>query len=250
MGCSTGDKECFSDENPHQVKIARGFWLGQTEVTVGAYQRFAQKKGVSMPDEPVIGQRKLNPAWSDPDQPMVEVTWAEAKSYCESWANGRLPTEAEWEYAARAGTTAARYGELGAIAWYADNSGNSPLDSAQAYEKEAARDWTKYLSILERNGNRIHRVKDQRRPNAWNLYDMLGNVWEWANDWYQADYYKSVASPVIDPKGPLSGTERVLRGGGWDFNPRGLRVSDRGRFGPKYRSNYIGFRCAREVISP
>ncbi|MBI3667552.1 MAG: formylglycine-generating enzyme family protein [Acidobacteria bacterium] len=249
MGCSPGDKECDDIEKPlHKVKITRGFWLGQTELTVGAYKQFAQKTGVSMPGEPMIGQRKLNHAWSDLDQPMVAVTWAEAKSYCKSSAKGRLPTEAEWEYAARAASTAARYGELDAIAWYAGNSGNSHLET-QAWEKDAARDGNKYLNILEKNGNRIHRVK-QKQPNPWNLHDMLGNVREWVSDWYQADYYKTLPSTALDPEGPTSGTDCVLRGGSWYWGGRLLRVSDRNVYISFLSFFDIGFRCAREVISP
>ena len=248
MGCSRGDKECFDDEKPpHTVRIGRGFWLGQTAVTVGAYKRFAESTGVSMPAEPVLGKRKLNPQWSDSEQPMVAVTWEEAKTYCEAWAGGRLPTEAEWEWAARAGSTYARYGGLDAIAWYADNSGNQPLDSTRAWSEDAASDWDKYSKILEKNGNRIHRVK-QKQPNPWGLYDMLGNVWEWVADWYEENYYRTLTSPALDPKGPASGTMRVLRGGSWGDIPRFVRASYRNRVGPEGRGNDLGFRCAREVI--
>ena len=241
MGCSPGDNECCDDEKPpHKVTISRGFWLGETPVTVGAYRRFAEATGVSMPAEPTIGKRKLNPQWSDLEQPVVGVTWEEARSYCESWAKGRLPSEAEWEWAARAGSTAARYGALDAIAWSADNSGNQRLDSVRAWEKDAACDAVKYLGILEKNGNRIHRVRE-KQPNAWGLYDMLGNVWEWISDWYQEDYYWKLT-------GPPSGTMRVLRGGSWDFSPRHIRASDRSMDGPEVRSDVIGFRCARELI--
>ncbi len=219
MGCSPGDNECYDDEKPpHTVRITRGFWLGQTAVTVGAYKRFAESTGVSMPDEPVIGNRQLNPQWSDLEQPIVGVTWEEARSYCESWAKGRLPTEAEWEWAARAGSTVARYGELDAIAWYDGNS-----------------------------GERIQRVK-QKRPNSWGLYDMLGNVWEWVGDRYEKDYYRKLPSPAVDPKGPSSGNMRVLRGGSWSYYPGFVRASVRVRVEPEDRNRSFGFRCAREVI--
>jgi formylglycine-generating enzyme required for sulfatase activity len=248
MGCSPGDDECFDDEKPsHAVRITRGFWLGQTPVTVGAYKRFCEMTRMPMPDEPVIGQRKLNPGWSDLDPPMVMITWTEAKSYCESWAKGRLPTEAEWEYAARAGNTASRYGDLDSIAWYADSSGSKQLDSVRAWERDAGRDPAKYSSILERNGNGIRRVK-QKQPNAWGLYDILGNVYEWVQDWYRESCYQTLPSPALDPKGPQSGTMRVVRGGSWNVFPRYVRASNRGRGGPEVRDVSIGFRCVREVI--
>jgi formylglycine-generating enzyme required for sulfatase activity len=248
MGCSPGDSEGIDHEKPpHTVRITRGFWLGQTPVTVGAYRRFSQSRGISMPAEPVLGKRKLNPEWSDSEQPMVAVTWEEAKAYCESWAKGRLPTEAEWEYAARAGTTGARYGELDAIAWHAGNSGSQRLDSVRAWEKDADRDWNKYLQILETNGNRIHPIK-QKQPDAWGLYDMLGNVWEWVEDWYQQDYYGTLPSPNVDPQGPPEGTARVLRGGSWNDIPTGARASVRAGAVPESRNTYFGFRAAREVI--
>jgi formylglycine-generating enzyme required for sulfatase activity len=248
MGCSPGDAEGDDDEKPpHRVRITRGFWLGQTPVTVGAYKRFTESRGISMPAEPVLSHTKLNPKWSDLEQPMVMVSWEEAKAYCESWAKGRLPTEAEWEYAARAGSTAARYGELDAIAWYADNSGNQRLDSQRVWSKDAGSDWSRYLGILEKNGNRIHRVK-QKQPNPWGLHDMLGNVWEWVGDWYQEDYYRKLPSPAVDPGGPPSGDFRVLRGGSWYDVPWYVRAAFRGRYVPANRCNGSGFRCAREVM--
>jgi len=216
IGCSPGDNECDGgDENPPPtVRITRGFWLGQTEVTVGAYKRFAAKANVSLPAEPVLAStNKLNPGWTDLEQPMVMIAWEEAKSYCESWAKGRLPTEAEWEYAARAGSKVARYGDLNVVAWHGGNS-----------------------------GNRIHRVK-QWQANPWGPYDMLGNVREWVADWYE---HYSGASPAIDPRGPAQGRFRVLRGGSWDFSPRYARASGRITVVPGLRDLVIGVRCAWE----
>lgn len=244
MGCSPGDEEYEDREKPpHQVTISTGFWLGQTQVTVAAYRQYAEKTGLKMPPEPKIGDRPLNPGWKDAQQPIVNVTWAEARAYCE-WAGGRLPTEAEWEYAARAGTTSARYGLLNAIAWSADNSGN-PLDSAYAYDVQAGKDWDKYAKILEENGNRIRRV-GLKQANRWGLHDTLGNVWEWTQDWYREDYYKK--SRRVDPPGPPRAERRVLRGGSWGNVPVVLRASDRFRHRPDVRSHSLGFRCAREVF--
>jgi sulfatase modifying factor 1 len=124
----------------------------------------------------------------------------------------RLPTEAEWEYAARGGGTSARDGEQDVVAWYRENS-----------------------------GAKTHQVA-QKQPNAYGLYDMLGNVWEWMADWYDKSYYKS--SPSSDPQGPSKGQERALRGGSWYFNSRDARVSVRYGGEPIYRDFSFGVRCA------
>jgi formylglycine-generating enzyme required for sulfatase activity len=264
MGCSPGDTECFDDEKPpHKVTITKGFWLGQTEVTVGAYKRFALATGRQMPPEPNFNGRPLNPWWGNEAMPIVEATWDDAQAYC-SWAGGRLPTEAEWEYAARAGSTAARYGDLDEIAWYADNSGRERLDSAKLALDEIA--WCADNSGRERldtaklakeiatfqyrlyeNGNGMHEV-GQKRANGFGLYDMLGNVWEWVNDWHDGRYYKS--SPSQDPAGPTSGHERVIRGGSWNLDSRFIRVSERDWYVPGDGDSLNGFRCGGEVFAP
>jgi formylglycine-generating enzyme required for sulfatase activity len=213
MGCSPGDKECFKSEKPgHQVTITKGFWTGQTPVTVAAYKRFAGATGRQMPDAP-----SFNSGWTKENMPMVMVTWDDAQAYC-MWAGGRPPTEAEWEYAARGGSTAARYGPIDEVAWYDQNSGNQMHDVAQ------------------------------KRANGFGLYDVLGNAYEWVNDRYDEHYYQS--SPAQDPQGPGSGQYRVLRGGAWCDNPGVVRVSLRYRFDPGFRGNLNGFRCAREVDIP
>lgn len=165
MGCSPGDGECYDNERPpHQVTISKGFWIGQTEVTVGAYKRFADGTGKAMPSAP-----SFNSGWSNGQMPVVNVSWDDAQAYCR-WAGGRLPTEAEWEYAARGGSTAARYGPLDEVAWYDKNSGGGAHPAGE------------------------------KRANGFGLFDMLGNVWEWVNDWYDENYYQS--SPTQDPWGP------------------------------------------------
>jgi formylglycine-generating enzyme required for sulfatase activity len=195
MGCSPVDSECYDDEKPaHQVTITKGFWLGQTEVTQEAYQR-------------VMGANPSN--LQGPKRPVETVNWNEAEAFCRA-AGMRLPTEAEWEYAARAGSTGSRYGDLDHVAWYSGNSGSQTHDVGQ------------------------------KQPNAWGLCDMLGNVWEWTADRY-AGY---TAGGQNDPRGPDSGTARTLRGGSWDGNPWVARVSDRGRNEPASRNFVIGLRCA------
>jgi formylglycine-generating enzyme required for sulfatase activity len=209
MGCSTGDNQCFSEEKPaHQVSISRGFWIGQTEVTVEAYEKFA---GITE-DHPTSanGAALSSSGFHDEAMPVVNVTWDEANDFCK-WAGGRLPTEAEWEYAARAGSSASRHGDLDDIAWYEKNSGNA-----------------------------THRV-GQKRANQFGLFDMLGNAWEWVNDWYDGKYYAK--SPELDPAGPVAGQMHGLRGGSWLNNSKLLRASDRGRSLPDLRFNYFGLRC-------
>jgi formylglycine-generating enzyme required for sulfatase activity len=213
MGCSPGDSQCAKNENPpHQVTITRGFWIGQVPVTVRAYKRFAGATGRQMPDPP-----SFNSGWTNENMPIVGVDWNDAQAYC-GWVGGRLPTEAEWEYAARGGSTEARYGPIDEIAWYG-KSGREPHPVAQ------------------------------KRANGFGLYDVLGYVSEWVNDWYDGNYYQS--SPAQDPQGPGSGRHRVLRGGSWGINPRLVRVSDRDNLNPAVRNSVdLGFRCGGEAGIP
>jgi formylglycine-generating enzyme required for sulfatase activity len=198
MGCSPGDNEAYDNEKPaREVTITKGFWIGQTPVTQEAYQR-------------VMGE---NPShFKGANLPVESLTWFEADEYCRA-AGGRLPTEAEWEYAARAGNPHSRYGDLEAIAWYKGNS-----------------------------GRQTHEV-GQKAPNAWGLYDTLGNVLEWTSDWH-ADKLPTAA---IDPVGPTSGQSRVARGGSWFGNSTPARASYRVTGGPSDRWIFIGFRCVGEL---
>jgi formylglycine-generating enzyme required for sulfatase activity len=207
MGCSPGDKQCDKeDEHPvHKVTISQGFWLGQTEVTVEAYQRFARATGRELPPAP-----RFNRDWKELRQPMANLSWEEAGAFCQ-WAGGRLPTEAEWEYAARAGSPAAFYGPLDEVSW---NSG-----------EDGHRDET------------VHAV-GQKAPNAWGLYDMLGNVREWCRDFYGP--YS--AGEAMDPSGPGSGSQHIMRGGSFEDRHRALHVSFRYR--AHDRSSDYGVRCA------
>jgi len=208
MGCSPGDGECAGNEKPaHKVWVSE-FWMDATEVTVAQYRACVDAGKCSAPK--TGGSCTWNSAGKE-QHPINCVDWSQATEYCAS-VGKRLPTEAEWEKAARGGTTGARYGNLDAIAWYAANSGGS-----------------------------THPV-GKKQPNAYGLYDMLGNVWEWCADWYSEGYYKD--SPGRDPSGPSSGEFRVLQGGSWRNEARSVRAAYRGMYPPGGRDDSFGFRCA------
>jgi formylglycine-generating enzyme required for sulfatase activity len=195
MGCSLDDSECKPYEGPTRtVTLTRGFWIGQTPVTQAAYKK-------------VTG---ANPSKFRGDQlPVESVSWDDAKSYCEG-TGMKLPTEAEWEYAARGGSSAARYALLGQIAWYGANSGGT-----------------------------THEV-GQKQANGYGLFDMLGNVWEWVADRHGP--YDSASA--VDPTGPPAGQFRVLRGGSWGAVASLIRLSYRVGNMPGVHLSVYGFRCA------
>jgi formylglycine-generating enzyme required for sulfatase activity len=196
-GCSKGDRECIDDEYPERrITLTKGFWMGETEMTQESWDRLVT----------------YNPSlFQSPKLPVEMVTWDDADWFCQQ-IGGRLPTEAEWEYAARGGTNTARYGKLDEIAWYEDNSNYS-----------------------------THPVK-QKKPNAFGLYDMLGNVVEWTHTWYTVQHNQE----NINPTGPSLAEYKSLRGGGWWDEPSLIRVSYRRRFETGDYDYNIGFRCVSE----
>ena len=229
MGSENG-----SDEKPvHRVTIADGFYMGKYEVTQAQWQA-------------VMGN---NPSYFKgcDNCPVEQVSWDDAVSFVarlNAQNDGytyRLPTEAEWEYAARAGTTGDYAGDLDAMAWYGNNSGRTRLDAAEIYRT----DLSNYYKRITENGGQTHAV-GSKLPNAFGLFDMHGNVWEWCQDWYHDSY----AGAPIDGSAWLSGGEqkyRVLRGGSWFDNASLLRSANRYGVTPGYRGNDGGLRVVAVV---
>jgi formylglycine-generating enzyme required for sulfatase activity len=209
MGSPENEQNRFRDEGPqHKVKITKPFYMQTTEVTQAQWKA-------------VMGS---NPSYfKGDDLPVEQVSWDDAQEFIKKLSTKegvkyRLPTEAEWEYAYRAGsTTKYCFGDdeskLGEYAWYGENS-----------------------------DSKTHPV-GSKKPNAWGLYDMHGNVWEWCQDQYDGDYYRN--SPAEDPQGPANGEDRVLRGGRWDGGSRYCRSASRFGSGSSIRGSAFGFRAAR-----
>lgn len=207
MGANDGNP----DDGPEHAVSLHAFRLSKTEVTVAQYRLFCKYTGRPMPGQP-SGQ------WGE-NHPVVNVTWDDAVAYCQ-WVNGRLPREAEWEYAARAGGNALYSGGGNAdnVAWHSGNA-----------------------------GGRAH-AAGTKSPNAFGLFDMTGNVWEWCSDWYGRKYYSQ--SDAANPAGPASGAEKVIRGGAYNSfinsaeDGNQLRITYRNSEKPSARRSYIGFRVA------
>ena len=207
MGSPESEETRYDNETQHQVTLTQGFWMGKYEVTQAQWER-------------VLGS---NPSEfkGDPRLPVEQVSWEGCQAFIDklnSRVNGggfRLPTEAQWEYACRAGSrTAYCFGDsvsgLADYAWYDENS-----------------------------GSKTHPV-GQKRPNGWGLHDMHGNVWEWCLDWYDADFYSK--SPERDPENTTKSVLRALQGGSWYNNPRHCRSAYRGWGDPSDRLDGLGFR--------
>ena len=236
MGSPTTEKSRSSDEGPqHLVRISKAFYMGKTEVTRGQFSAFVRASGYKTDAEKEgwafawqgNAFSKVNGAnWRNigitqtDDHPVVGVSWNDAKAFCDwlsvkAYKTCRLPTEAEWEYGCRAGSSGAYcFGDsdsgLDSYAWYSSNSGVS-----------------------------THPV-GEKNANTFGLYDMHGNVWEWCSDYYDSDYYSK--SPASDPQGSSTGGSRVVRGGSWNGHPRLCRSAYRSYYAPDYRSGNRGFR--------
>jgi len=230
MGSPESEVYRLYDEYQHRVRITKPFYLGVYEVTQAEYEHVMGENPSSFSSG---GSRKSKVFKLDTSRfPVEGVIWQNAVEFLrklsdlpEEKAAGRiyrLPTEAEWEYACRAGTTTRWHcgdneSDLAKAAWFEDNS-----------------------------ENQTHPV-GQKEPNAWGLYDMHGNVWEWCNDWYAGEYYKS--SPENDPLGPTEASYRVFRGGSWDYGAGLCRSAYRFRYDPVLRADDLGFRVAADPPS-
>jgi formylglycine-generating enzyme required for sulfatase activity len=251
---------CDDEVPAHRVRITRPFYLGVYEVTVGQFRRFvedshyktdAEKDGKGGLGWNVAAGKYVRHAqytWRSPgfpqadEHPVVNVSWNDAVAFCQ-WLSRkerqtyRLPTEAEWEYACRAGTTTRYYcgddpEQLATVGNVADATAKETLK----------KDYQSYIE--SRDGYAFTAPVGRFQPNRFGLYDMLGNVWEWCADGYDAQYY--ARSPADDPRGPSQATERVARGGAWSVMPRGCRAATRHRSTPAACASTQGVRIACE----
>lgn len=259
MGSPDSEKGRKKEEQLHAVRLSKGFYLGVHEVTIGQFSEFVRQTkykteaetdgqgGYGIDKESGKFGRNAKYTWRNPgfpqadDHPVVSVTWKDAVAFCE-WLSAkegktyRLPTEAEWEYACRAGTkTAYSNGDdpltLGNIANFADSTA-----------KEKFSDW--YWAGKATDGYIYTAPVGKFKPNAFGLYDMHGNVFEWCADWYKANYGTG-ESPAIDPTGPATGSDRVVRGSSFVNSVPIVRSASRTSHRPVYRLSYVGFRVAR-----
>jgi formylglycine-generating enzyme required for sulfatase activity len=271
MGAPDSDDDAQKTERPrHKVRISRPFYLGIHEVTVGQFRAFVRETGYqtgaetdgngssgfnsALPgfeyDKP--GYTWKNLGWKqDENHPVLNVSWHDATAFCR-WLTKkenktyRLPTEAEWEYACRAGgqarfITGDSSEELKRIANVQDKS---LVDKKPRFSNS---DDASYLTkpVGWNDGHAFSAPVGTFRPNGMGLYDMLGNAAEWCHDWYDKDYYRT--SPLNDPMGPETGTARVVRGGAFLHQARHCRVSHRIAGTPSYRNYIIGFRVLMEA---
>jgi len=269
------DPKWLDGELPrHKVAITKPFYMGQHEVTLGEFLKFYHDANYKIEAERdgkpswghengrLVESNRFRPwdplAWKiEMDHPVIYVTWNDAVAFCE-WLSKkegqtyRLPTEAQWEYACRAGTNhryhfgddpeeLIRFGN----GPDADRKALSPNAIIASFDKNGKKTdtGTPFPFLSRRDGYPWTAPVGKFRPNAFGLYDMHGNAWEWCSDWFDENYYKN--SPKDDPQGPSAGSSRVLRGGGYNDTPVRLRCARRGDVVPSYRSDHGSFRVVR-----
>ena len=227
MGTPLSNRDGGRDEYPQRRLYLDAFYLDVYEVTNGRYLEFTKATGHRAPEHPRNKQLTLWKGSTVPDvfkdHPVVNVDWQDAAAYC-AWAGKRLPTEAQWERAAR-GPHGHRF----------------PWGDA-----EPTRVLANYLNQW-RNGAGLEPVGSHPQgASAEGVQDLEGNVWEWVADWYDAHYYEN--GPTRDPQGPPTGTRRVIRGSGWESEAPLLRSAHRLSSEPQNRNHTLGFRCAMDAI--
>jgi len=224
MGASAGDGQASDDEKPqHRVSIARPFAIGRYAVTFDEYDRFCAATHREKPGDEDCGRGR---------RPVINISWNDSVAYCawlteQTGRHYRLPTEAEWEYVARAGTaTRWSFGDdKSALADYARFCGNT--------------------CVMALFGGKSQQV-GEKRPNPWDLYDIHGNVWEWVQDSYHGNY-ANAPTDGTEWKESCGAAGRVLRGGSWNDLARFTRVSYRGRNTPDNRNVWFGLRLAQDL---
>ncbi|MBC8109206.1 MAG: formylglycine-generating enzyme family protein [Anaerolineae bacterium] len=234
MGSPFEERRREMDEVQHEVQITRDFYMCQTEVTRGQFEKFVKETRYRTEAErggdpitwrtPGIDQQ--------PDHPVVHVSWHDAQAFCKwlSKKDGRayrLPTEAEWEFTARAG--------------FRGSFGETSIISATEANFNGTTRYGKGSTVGVYRASTI--AVGHFAPNAWGVYDLHGNVWEWCNDWY--GYYRS--GPLMDPQGPTTGTVKIARGGSWANAPEYCRVAYRFGGNPASTFSTVGFRLALDV---
>ncbi len=251
MGSPAGETGRSDDEGPVHEVCVDDYYMGKNNVTVGQFSKFVNETGYRTDAEndggcyvwKGNGFKKdnkvtwLNPGFLQDDKhPVTCVSWNDAKEFS-AWLSRktgkrlRLPTEAEWEYAARGGTRTSRYwgdipDETGSFVNIADSTAKKQFGNLTVHNGD--------------DGYSYALPEGSSRPNAFGLYDMLGNLWQWTQDWYDINGYRN--SPRYNPQGPSLGDKRVLRGGSWGYYPRYARSALRFYAEPGYRRRHIGFR--------
>jgi len=230
MGVPKAARDGGFDERPNHEVFVDSFYMDIYEVTNGRYLQFVTETGHRVPQHPTDASKGL---WkgnmmpeSVTDLPVINVDWFDAKAYCH-WAGKRLPTEAEWEKAAK-GPNDWRF------AW-----GDVEPTTEHANFNQLA--WRGEATLVQVG---IY----EKGKSPYGIYDVAGNVWEWVSDWYQVDYYQQ--SPTHNPKGPETGKYKAVRSSGWQGETPQMRVFTRIKSLPTDRNNSTGFRCAQDIQTP
>jgi serine/threonine-protein kinase len=235
MGAADQDQQAEVFEKPEHIVFLDSFWIDRIEVTNAMFSRFVNATGYVTEAETGAGwiwngsdwEKTASADWRHPrgegssiqgkeNFPVVQVTWDDAEAYCQ-WAGRRLPTEAEWEKAARG-------------------------SDGRSYPWGSEAPNTQLLNYNDHIGDTTSAGSYPRAASPYGALDMAGNVWEWVDDWYDPEYYGN--SPPENPPGPGSGVDRVMRGGSWHYNDPLIRTTYRGHIYPDYAGDSLGFRCA------